>query len=112
MLGEIFHMSKGKSTQYSAPWCVSQAIRQCFKSNLQISQGDIRKCTELHAKGFGEEHTAANVIQDILHHFEIYSQSIPSGLKVVPTRHMQLRIVLIFLYLFCKVLQFGFDRLE
>lgn len=46
---------------------------------------DIRKCIELYIKGFGKEHTAANVIQELLHHFEIYSQSIPSGLKVVPT---------------------------
>lgn len=40
---------------------------------------------EVYIKGFGKEHTAANVIQQLLHHFEIYSQSIPSGLKVVPT---------------------------
>jgi len=40
---------------------------------------------EPYIKGFGKEHTAANVIQELLHRFEIYSQSIPSGLKVVPT---------------------------
>lgn len=79
-------MFKGKSSNIqlhsvSARTSGSVSTSQICKSTKR----DIRKCIEVDTKGFGKEHTAANVIQELLHHFEIYSQSIPSGLKVVPT---------------------------
>lgn len=78
-------MSKDKSTNIqphsaSAKTSGSVSTNQIYKSTKR----DIMKCIELYIKGFGKEHAAANVIHEIPHHFEIYSQSIPSGLKVVP----------------------------
>jgi len=85
-LKRFFRVSKGKLTNIQLHSASARPSGSVSTGRIcKSAKRDIRKFMEPYIKGFGKEHTAANVIQELLHRFEIYSQSIPSGLKVVPT---------------------------